>query len=163
MNTLEEIYNPPGGPGIVLRVLRPASDAKASTPEITGIAPDIEVGTLEVTGTLMSDQFSEFTLAGVVDYAGFRRERPIISPLPNVPRVGPNPLVWLMRGLKGVDHRCIVQTGENGGPYMGPVLPGGNYAVSFDVEFGRMVGENYGAIPIFDKPGKGDDRTMWGM
>src|SRR3712207_3329722 len=104
MNALEEIYHSSGGPRIVLRVLRPVPDTKASTPEITGTVPDTEVGTPEVTGMLMSDQYTEFTLAGVVDYVGTRRERPIVSPLPTVPQVGPNPLVWLMRGLKGVGH-----------------------------------------------------------
>jgi hypothetical protein len=112
---------------------------------------------------LMSDQFAQLTLAGVVDYIGIRRERPIISRLPNVPTVSGNPLVWLMRDGRGPGHRCIVQSDENGDPFLKSVMPGGNYAISSHVDFGRMVGEEYGAIPIFDKPGKSDDRTTWGQ
>lgn len=171
MNELEAIYNTPGEPAIVLRVHRPASDEEAVTSEATRkVLAEIEtripmgmsLGGQRSTAVLMSDQFAQLTVAGVVDYAGIRMERPIFSPLPNVHTVRGNPLVWLARGMRGAGHRCIVQSDENGDPILANVIAGGNFAFSSHVDFGRMVGDNYGAVPIFDKPAR-KGGTAWGQ
>lgn len=160
MNALEAIYNTPGEPGIVLRVLRPASDS--SDPE-AGAGTVIVIDADASENRLMSDRFAELILAGVVDYSGIRREKPIISPLPNVPEVVISPLVWLVRGFRDPSNRYLVEANKDGSPNLGSMRHGGNFAVGSDFAFGELVGEYYGAVPIFDRPVKNGDRTKWGM